>query len=87
MRKHPGTYFVARLMVLLGLVAWQLPSIWFQEASRAKPESVAIESRHVDIWSDGTRISGDLWRPKGLKAEDKCPVEPRPSYLDPAGTA
>jgi dienelactone hydrolase len=33
-----------------------------------------IESRHVDVWSDGTRLSGDLFYPKDLKAEDKLPA-------------
>lgn len=41
----------------------------------AKPKDVIrkIESRKVDIWSDGTRMSGTIFRPKGLTAEDKLP--------------
>jgi len=32
------------------------------------------EFRHVDIWSDGTRISGDLWYPKEFKGGEKRPA-------------
>ena len=28
----------------------------------------------MDIWSDGTRLSGDLWRPGGSEANDKLPA-------------
>jgi hypothetical protein len=34
----------------------------------------AFESRSVNIWSDGTRLSGDLFYPKGSKAGDKLPA-------------
>jgi hypothetical protein len=33
-----------------------------------------IEPRHVEIWSDGTRLSGDLFFPKDLKAGDRLPT-------------
>lgn len=33
-----------------------------------------IESHHVDIWSDGTRLSGDLWYPKNLPPDTKLPA-------------
>jgi dipeptidyl aminopeptidase/acylaminoacyl peptidase len=34
----------------------------------------AFESRPVNIWSDGTRLSGDLFYPKGLKAGERLPA-------------
>ncbi len=34
----------------------------------------AFESRRVNIWSDGTRLSGDLFYPKGSKAGDRLPA-------------
>jgi dienelactone hydrolase len=34
----------------------------------------AFESRSVNIWSDGTRLSGDLFYPKGLKRAEKLPA-------------
>ena len=33
-----------------------------------------VETRPVAIFSDGTRMAGDLYFPKGLKAEDKLPA-------------
>lgn len=45
----------------------------------ALPESV--ERRAVTIWSDGTRMAGDLYAPKGLEAQEK-----RPAVVFIAGT-
>jgi len=36
----------------------------------------AAEMRHIDIWSDGTRMSGDLWLPDGFSKD-----MPRPAIL------
>ena len=36
------------------------------------PENV--ERRAVKIWSDGTKMAGDVYRPKNLKPEDKLPA-------------
>lgn len=38
------------------------------------PISYQVTSRPVDIWSDGTRLSGDLWYPKDMKAGDRFPA-------------
>lgn len=35
--------------------------------------AVEVESREVTVWSQGTRIDGDLWRPKGLSGDEKVP--------------
>jgi uncharacterized protein len=42
----------------------------------AKPEAVIreIESKQVNIWSDGTRLSGTIFRPKGSASEGKLPT-------------
>lgn len=45
-----------------------------QAAIQKKTTAYESESRHVDIWSDGTRLSGDLWYPKGLKEGDNRPA-------------
>src|SRR4030042_3516231 len=37
-------------------------------------QAKAFESRPINIWSDGTRLSGDLFYPRGLKAGDKLPA-------------
>jgi len=39
----------------------------------ARAEST-VNHRPVNIWSDGTRLSGDLYYPQDLKAGDKLPV-------------
>jgi dienelactone hydrolase len=43
-----------------------------QESGRKS--SLSVESHHVDIWSDGTRISGDVFYPPGSKPGDRLPV-------------
>jgi uncharacterized protein len=43
-----------------------------QAQNNSLPQPVA--SRRVNIWSDGTRLSGDLFYPAGMKAEDKLPA-------------
>lgn len=45
------------------------------EGRRARPPLPdTVEMRPVAIFSDGTRMAGDLYLPKGLKAEDKLPA-------------
>jgi dienelactone hydrolase len=58
----------------MSLIAGSLSHAWSQEKERAKAKSIEIASRHVDIWSDGTRLSGDLFYPKNLKRMDKLPA-------------
>lgn len=41
---------------------------------KAEPESVEVKSRSVNIWSDGTRLSGDLWYPGNASEKDKLPA-------------
>ena len=43
-----------------------------QEYRPLLPENV--ERRNVTIWSDGTRMAGDLYLPKQIKPEDKLPT-------------
>ena len=39
-----------------------------------QPLPDTVEMRSVTIFSDGTRMAGDLYLPKGLKPEDKLPA-------------
>ena len=39
-----------------------------------KSEGVNVQSRNVNIWSDGTRLSGDLWYPQNKNEKDKLPA-------------
>ncbi len=41
---------------------------------RLPPLPDTVEKRSVTIFSDGTRMAGDLYLPKGLKAEEKLPA-------------
>lgn len=61
----------------LGLLASS--SLWMaQAAPKAARASTAlpanVEKRAVTIWSDGVRMVGDLYLPKGLKPTDKLPA-------------
>jgi len=74
MRRYLEGFVLAGLVAILSAIAGNLSHVWSQETARAKAKSTEIESRHVDIWSDGTRLSGDLFYPKDLKPEDKLPA-------------
>ena len=58
------------ILALCLSAAAQLPKATPQRP--ALPDNV--EKRPVTIWSDGTRMAGDLYLPKGLKPEDKLPA-------------
>ncbi|MBI5822296.1 MAG: prolyl oligopeptidase family serine peptidase [Verrucomicrobia bacterium] len=38
------------------------------------PSPDGVEKRDVTIWSDGVRMAGDLYLPKGLKPDEKLPA-------------
>ena len=65
---------IVGFVALMGLLACGPQEVRSQEAAKPEVAAFKIESRHVDIWSDGTRLSGDLWYPKGLQAGDKLPA-------------
>jgi len=61
---------VVGLLALLGLLTCGLQPVRSQETAKPGVAAFEVESRHVDIWSDGTRLSGDIWYPKGLQSGD-----------------
>ena len=67
-RKTASPRDVTLLIVLLAAILLAGPS----EAGAA--QTAEIESRHVDIWSDYTRLSADLFYPKGARAGDNLPA-------------
>jgi dienelactone hydrolase len=67
-------FVIIGLAALSGLLACGLQEVQSQETLKSAVDEVKIESRHVDIWSDGTRLSGDLWYPKGLESGDRLPA-------------
>ena len=74
MRKYLECFLVVGLVAILSVIAENLSDVWSQETERAKSKSDEVESRHVDIWSDGTRLSGDLFYLNDLKPENKLPA-------------
>ena len=63
------TAFILFIALTLGAAA-QTP-----KGKRARqPLPNTVEMRQVSVWSDGTRMAGDLYLPKGLKTEDKLPA-------------
>ena len=67
-------FVIAGLVALSGLLACGLEDVRSQDTAKPEVAAFKIESRHVDIWSDGTRLTGDLWSPKGLQSGDKLPA-------------
>ncbi len=59
------------ILLFLAACSW-LPGQTVKQAKPVLPDSV--EQREVWIWSDGTRMAGDLYSPKGLKPEDRLPA-------------
>ncbi len=45
-----------------------------QTPTPRRPLPDTVETRPVNIFSDGTRMAGDLYFPKGLKPDDKLPA-------------
>ena len=79
MKRYPMSFIIIGFVVLMGILACAQTDVRSQEApsqETGKPKHTVseIEFRHVDIWSDGTRLSGDLWYPKSLKPTDKLPA-------------
>ena len=70
MRMTLRILLLSSLVALTGLAA-DAPAK--KRAARA-PLPDNVEKREVIIWSDGTRMAGDLYLPKGLKPEDKLPA-------------
>ncbi|HEX3871068.1 MAG TPA: alpha/beta fold hydrolase, partial [Pirellulales bacterium] len=44
------------------------------QAQEYPPLADNVERKQVTIWSDGTRMAGDVYRPKNLKPDDKLPA-------------
>ena len=66
--------FITLLFISCASTNVQSQEAGLQADNRQDSTVDEVDSRHVDIWSDGTRLSGDLWYPKGLKAGDNLPA-------------
>ena len=79
MKKRHWRQIILYILVSLNVISCAPTNVQSQEVktqAEVKQESATyeIESRHVDIWSDGTRLSGDIWHPKNLNAADSRPA-------------
>ena len=74
MKRFSVRFVIMGLAALSGLLACGLQEVRSQETLKSAVDDFQIESRHVDIWSDGTRLSGDLWYPNGLESGDRQPA-------------
>ena len=73
-----------RVIFLATLLSIALPTAAaFAQQGKTRAEAQAqsypplpdeVERKQVTIWSDGTRMAGDLYRPKNLSADDKLPA-------------
>jgi dienelactone hydrolase len=65
-------------LFVIGLFASQLSaddkSIAAAKAKKYPPLPEDVERRDVVIWSDGTKMAGDLYVPKGIESERKLPA-------------
>ena len=59
--KRISVFSIAIISILLVLVA-------------SSPSQENVESRSVNIWSDGTRLSGNLFFPENIEEGDKLPA-------------
>ena len=79
MKKRYWKDILILIIVSLNVISCAPTNVQSQEAkpqTEIKQASAAyeIESRHVNIWSDGTRLSGDLWHPRGLQSGHNLPA-------------
>ncbi|MCX6910649.1 MAG: prolyl oligopeptidase family serine peptidase [Verrucomicrobia bacterium] len=54
----------------IAVTGWLLTAVTLTAA----PLPDNVEKREVTIWSDGVRMAGDLYLPKGLKPDEKLPA-------------
>jgi len=66
--------FLFAITLLVPLLAAEDKSIAAARAQPYPPLPENVERRAVTIWSDGTKMAGDLYLPKALKPEDKLPA-------------
>jgi uncharacterized protein len=72
---------VIYLTALISVALSNAAAVAQQGKTRAEAQAQAypplpenVERKHVTIWSDGTRMAGDVYRPKNLNPDDKLPA-------------
>jgi dipeptidyl aminopeptidase/acylaminoacyl peptidase len=72
--KQPSLILVVALFTAFTLTAADAPAKKKAAARPAAPLPENVEKRAVVIWSDGTRMAGDLYLPKDRKDGEKFPA-------------
>jgi len=72
--KTPGLILVAAVLAAFTVTAADPPAKKKAGPRQAAPLPENVEMRAVVIWSDGTRMAGDLYLPKERKPEEKFPA-------------
>ncbi len=70
---HLRIKIIVAILVLMIFVSAGLADVNPATAVKSKDAAKAIESKQVNIWSDGTRMSGTVFYPQGLTSRDKLP--------------
>ena len=68
---------IAFLLTGTESMAKDKPAPFSRAASKARPYpelKEGIERKSVTVWSDGTRMAADIYKPTGLTSEDKLPA-------------
>lgn len=60
--------------ILLGLVIFIQPGFAADVSATQSTTLSGVNTRAVDIWSDGTRLSGDLFFPESMEKSDRLPA-------------
>ena len=69
---HLRTFSI--LCLSMSQLSAQDKSLAAVKAQKYPPMPEAVERKHITIWSDGTKMAGDLYLPKNLAAKEKLPV-------------
>jgi dipeptidyl aminopeptidase/acylaminoacyl peptidase len=73
MKTRPGKFRDGNRLGFISVIILTLILVVFAGASAVALEG-NYEQREVDIWSDGTRLSGDLFYPSNIKKGQKLPA-------------
>ena len=71
---HLRIKMIVVFLVLISFASMGLAGDLASPTLKSKDVAREIESRQVNIWSDGTRMSGTVFYPQGLTSRDKLPA-------------
>lgn len=74
MHSAPLALVFCAVALSAGSAPTPLHSLAEAKAQKYPPLPAKVERRAVTIWSDGTKMAGDLYLPTGLKPDDRLPA-------------